>query len=173
MADGSSSTVMFVVDDPAVLLVVSSSLSCGVLVSPLGGELTTFSSFLFEMPLLAVDKETVPAGDGDRAGTLSRATTGELISLDGALLPIIFICLPFHTDGAGGDITVFLGSDTAASAGLLIEPTSFDGAGLGSAGAAALPPKMLSLRPFQAMMISIDDGCGLATILFIQCERGD
>ena len=169
------STVMLVVDEPAVLLVVSSSL---------GGEVTTISLLLLVMLELLVlvaavlVAEDASAGDGERAsGIISTATAvGEF---DAALLksitslvllslaPMILVCFPFHTffTGRTGDGEV-LTSDTTCE--FFDESSTCLGWSAAAAGVGAtspatgegLDPKMLSFVPFQAMVNSCVERCG-------------
>lgn len=98
---GSSLSMDLVIDDPAVLLVVSSSFSLGIdLASSFGGEMTTSSFSSLFLEVLLVDEM---AGEGDRVRPgMLLATLDASFAEETSLLPIIFWCWPFHTLGNMG-----------------------------------------------------------------------
>ena len=162
--------VVFVVDDPEVLFVVSSSLECSsgggfMLSSSLeqdeegdaGVVVTTTSDFL-EITDIITTGGGVVSFPSVFEGMLVVGTTFvsllELLLLLPSRTSIIFVFLPFHAFGGGAPaalvvvvvvIFVLMGNGVAKSACLGVGATTGE-IGLEEA------PSMLSLRPFQAIV---------------------
>ena len=165
--------VVFVVDDPEVLFVVSSSLECSgggfMLSSSLeqeeeedAGVVTTTSDFLEITDIITTGGGVlllIAVGSFPLVfeGMLVVGTTFvsllELLLLLPSRTSIIFVFLPFHAFGGGAPaalvvvvvvIFVLMGNGVSESACL----------GVGATGAIGLEeaPSMLSLRPFQAIV---------------------
>ena len=154
--------VVFVVDDPAVLLVVSSSFACWTFLESScleGGGMLTMPSFLEITAIITTAVAAAAAVSPPLVLVLVAAT----LSLASSRTSRIFEFLPFQAFGggsAGDTLFVCIFSDAVLVMFVsLFEPERFVSCcvGVGAAsdsGESDLAPSMLSLRPFHAIVCS-------------------